>query len=259
VGGGAAAWTYALQLPASVQLGARCTGTMPWTGVVVPSLHVTGVHPFTMSATQQVSYGLTREVWRARQFDLRFLAVSPTSGRAQPWQYPPTWQHTKSRHQALLQLVPGVTYCFSVRALDAFGAATDWSAPTCTTRLYDDSSLPPNPDWTALSGRSGLYAGTVTETATHGATMSITVPFTRVALLLYHCPQCGSIDVFADSRLLGHLNLRLAGSALKLWSSRPLARIAQTLTLRVTSATGVVAIDGFALQDLSAPHRATAR
>ncbi|HET6910058.1 MAG TPA: phospholipid carrier-dependent glycosyltransferase [Mycobacteriales bacterium] len=247
VGAGAAAWSYSLRLPPTTRLGSLCTGSLPWAGATLPWLHITGVPPFTTSGMQTVGYRLTHEVSRAKTFDVRMRVITGASGMG-AWRYPPQWQHTAMHQQHLLNLVAGATYCFEVRARDALDAATAWSPPTCTTRLYDDASLPPGSGWSPVSGQQGFYNGTLTEAVQPGATVAVAAPYAQAALLLYHCPTCGTLDVYAGQKLLGHINLRTtaANAGMRLWTSARLPAIARTLTLRVTSP-GLVAIDGFGL------------
>jgi len=249
LGGGGAAWRYHVtDLLPGLTLGAACTGATPWAGVQLPGLRFTGMKPFTELDTQVLDYGLRGQAWRADSYDVRFRLASPTTSPG-AWKYPVEWQHTSRIEQSLLALTPGVTYCFSVRARDALGAVTDWSIPRCTTRLYDDAALPVSADWTRMSGKAGFYGDTYTIAAVKGATLSIAGSFTRVALVAYHCPTCGSLDIYAGSTLLKTLDLATADGAqeLRQWTSPVLPTPATSLTLRVTSINRVVAIDAFGL------------
>src|SRR3954468_2244260 len=249
MGGGAAAWTVNVPSPANQPpLGSRCSGSTPWAGTQLRYLRMHGVLPFTELDTQVVDYGLAWQPWRADSYDLRFRVSSPTLP-PMPWQYPKTWQHTTREEQSLLQLTPGATYCFEVRARDELDAATGWSAPKCTTRLYDDVSLPVGPEWNRTSGKPGFYSGTYTITNTQGATVSVGGTFSRVALVAYHCPTCGSLDIYVGTTLIKSLNLATTNGIeeLRRWTSPVLPTQQTTLTLRVTSTNRIVAIDGFGL------------
>ena len=249
MGGGAGAWTVNVPSPANQPpLGSRCSGSTPWAGTQLRYLRMHGVLPFTELDTQVVDYGLAWQPWRADSYDLRFRVSSATLA-PMPWQYPKTWQHTTREEQSLLQLTPGATYCFEVRARDELDAATGWSAPKCTTRLYDDVSLPVGPDWNRTSGKPGFYSGTYTITNTQGATVSVGGTFSRVALVAYHCPTCGSLDIYVGTTLIKSLNLATTNGIeeLRRWTSPVLPTQQTTLTLRVTSTNRIVAIDGFGL------------
>jgi hypothetical protein len=115
--------------------------------------------------------------------------------------------------------------------------------------MYDDTSLPTSPDWTRVGDQQGFYFGTYTMTRTLGATTSVAGTFSRVAVTAYHCPACGSVDVYAGSRKLASLNLasRPGREGLVQWTSPMLPTAASTLTLQVTSRNRIVAVDGFGL------------
>jgi len=250
-GAGAAAWRFHLQtsnLPA--QLGSECTGAGPWDGVQLRSLHVTGLSPFTVLPQQVVTYGLTHQAWRADDYDLRFQVASATSAPG-PWQYPRTWQHTTLTQQTLLNLTPGATYCFEFRARDALGAATAWSTPRCTSRLYDDTALPKSADWATTTGQRGFYFGTYTSTSKQGATIAVSGNFSRAALTAYRCPNCGVVQVFVGSSTTPIATIDLSSTAthagLTQWLSKSLPSQQTTLTLKVVSNNRLVAIDGFGL------------
>ena len=118
-------------------------------------LRLHGIPPFTQLDNQPFDYGLNWQPWRADSYYFRFRVSSPRSLRCRG-STPRTWQHTSREEQSLLQLTPGATYCFEVRARDELDAATGWSAPKCTTRLYDDVSLPVGSEWTRASGKPGF-------------------------------------------------------------------------------------------------------
>ncbi|HMC71393.1 MAG TPA: hypothetical protein VKJ07_19710, partial [Mycobacteriales bacterium] len=207
-----------------------------------------GVLPFTEQDSQQIDYVLGWQPWRADSYDLRFRVSSPTIAPA-PWQYPETWQHTSRTEQSLLKLTPGVTYCFEVRARDELDQATGWSAPKCTTKLYDDASLPVGADWTRATGQAGFYSGTYTVTNRPGATVSVGGTFSQFTVVAYHCPTCGSLDIYVGSTLIKSLNLATTGGVeeLRQWTSPVMPAQQSTVTLRVTSTNRIVAIDGFGL------------
>ena len=99
------------------------------------------------------------------------------------------------------------------------------------------------------SGKPGFYSGTYTITNTQGATVSVGGTFSRVALVAYHCPTCGSLDIYVGTTLIKSLNLATTNGIeeLRRWTSPVLPTQQTTLTLRVTSTNRIVAIDGFGL------------
>ena len=82
-----------------------------------------------------------------------------------------------------------------------------------------------------------MTLGTYTVTNTQGATVSVGGTFSRVALVAYDCPTCGSLDIYVGSTLIKSLNLATKDGTeeLRRWTSPVLAAQQTTLTLRVTS------------------------
>ena len=249
LGAGAAAWTYRLSdAPRRPALGDACTGSFPWAGQQLRYLRVSTLPAFTEQTSLTVDYGLHWEDWRAASYDLRFRVASPTAGPG-PWQYPRSWQRTTVTEQSLVDLSPGITYCFAVRARDDLGAVTDWSLPKCTARMYDDAALPASPGWTRVSGQPGFYLGSYTATRTKNAALAVSGTFARLSVSTYRCPQCGVLDVYVGTRLVRRLNLAstAAQAGLWQWTSSPMTDQTATVTFKVHSDNKVVAIDGFGL------------
>jgi len=211
-------------------------------------LKVKGLQLFTQTPQQTFGYGLTSQAWRADNYDVRFRVQSPTGGLGE-WQYPRQWQRTSLIEQSLVNLTPGMTYCFAVRARDSLGAVTAWGLPKCTARVYDDSVLPTSPEWGRASGRDGFYFGTYTATRAQNATISMSGTFSRIQLTTYHCPGCGVLDVYLGNKLWKSLNLSssAAHSGLVSWTSRLLPERQWAVTLKVRSENRLVAIDSFGL------------
>ena len=244
LGGGAAGWSYAVSPPPGDRLGTRCSGSSPWADVQLGGLRVHGMPLFTAANAVGLTFGLRHQSGRARSFDLRLRTIS-ASGEKGAWQLLAGWQHARRGPLTLSHLAPGLTYCVSVRARDVLNVATAWSPATCTTRLFDDTALPPASQWVAKTGYTGFYDGTATIATARGASVAIAEPFHRVAVLVYRCPRCGVLDVYAGTTRLGQLNLNVpsAMTGLHLWvSSRTNGK---TLTFRVASSGPAVVIDGF--------------
>lgn len=249
LGAGAAAFRFRLVTPpGQLPVGQRCTGPSVWAGAQLKQLRFTDLPPFTDGTQQQLQYGVIGQATRATSYDLRFRVATATAP-AGAWQYPKAWQATASQQQSLVDLAPGVTYCFSVRARDALGVATDWSSPQCTARLYDDTSLPRAVGWIQVSGQTGFYLDTYTVAKARGATVTVAGTFSRVAVRAYRCPTCGVVNIYVGPRLVRTLDLTAtsADAGPVEWTSPTVPTETSTLTLKVASNDRPVAIDGFGL------------
>ncbi len=252
-GAGAAAWTF--DVPASERdtlRTVRCPSTS--SAAVLTALHINGVSPFTEATSAHISYGLQRAPSRAKSYDLRWRAVTPGQPAGQ-WEYPKIWQRTTRTSQSLLDLVPGTTYCLSVRARDALGAVGGWTPETCTTRLYDDTSLATSSGWSRNSGQSGFYQGTYTVATRRGATLGVAGDYSRVAVALYRCPTCGAVAVYSGRSLVGRVSLAstTGQQGLFTWVSPPLPQPTQRIAIQVASQDRLVAVDGVGLTPVLPP------
>jgi hypothetical protein len=249
LGAGAAAWSFRIvesELLGDV-LGTRCTRETAWAGLRVRVLKITGVPTFTASAAQTIGYGLTRKPGRAASFDVRWQQAAPNAAMGS-WRYPRSWQHTAAHNEQLLNLQPGYTYCFAVRARDIAGAATAWTQPSCTTKLYDDSNLPIGPGWQENTGQAGFYFNTYLSASTKGATLTGVATFARVALLAYRCETCGVVDIYLGGKLIQTLDLGAGPTGEFTWLSRPFPARTTTFALKVVTDGKPVAIDGLGLE-----------
>ena len=246
LGAGAAAWSYTLPPAPDAHLGSRCSGSSPWAGAQVQGLHVVGMPLFTLAGSQTIRFRLAHDASRARSFDMRLQTIG-TDGRAGAWQSQPQWQRMPRGALTLSRLVPGATYCVSVRARDVYGLATAWTPPTCTTRLYDDTALPPTQGWVSKANVAGFYEGSATIAEARGDKVTLAAPFVyrRAAVLLYRCPRCGIVDIYSGASRLARVNLTVstAMTGLHLWESAPLT--GRLLSLRVVANGRDVIIDAF--------------
>jgi Regulator of chromosome condensation (RCC1) repeat len=105
---------------------------------------------------------------------------------------------------------PGYSYCFDARARDTGGLQSSWSRwsySSCTAIPLDDRALTRSGRWTALRD-DVFYRGTALRTRTYGATLSLAgVKGDRIAIVATRCPDCGTVKVYAGSRLLSRVSL----------------------------------------------------
>ena len=143
---------------------------------------------------------------------------------------------------------PGRAYCFSARARDIEGNASRWSAEACTSLPVDDRKLARRGTWREVHPR-GAYKRTLSLSRRRGAALERGRVATReLALLVWRCPGCGTVDVFWNGSRLARVRLEAETRA-----PRTLVWIASfervrrgAVTLRVVSRGKPVKIDGLA-------------
>jgi hypothetical protein len=151
--------------------------------------------------------------------DVRVRIAGAGAGALGPWVYPRAWQGGRWGEGAgwlayglgIGSLPPGVTECFSYRARDLVGNVSEWTAPRCTSAMWDDKRATTSVrGWVRGTGDARYYDyGTWTRATARGATLAGPVVTTRrIALLGTTCPTCGAVDVYVGSTRLGTLNLR---------------------------------------------------
>ena len=144
---------------------------------------------------------------------------------------------------------PGATYCYSVRAHDAAGSVSAWTAETCTVVPLDDRSLARSGSWTSGTG-SSFYVSTYRRSYTAGARLVRTgVVARRIAVVATTCPTCGKIRVYWGSTLLKTVSLYSTKTVNR--KILPIYTFSSartgTLTIRDYGTSRKVVIDGVAL------------
>jgi alpha-tubulin suppressor-like RCC1 family protein len=162
-----------------------------------------------------------------------------------------TWLRATADTGATFAGSPGSTYCFGVRARDADGGASPWTAAgKCTAVPLDDRSLSRSSGWTAGTG-SSYYRSTYLRSATAGAKLTRTgVVARRIALLATTCPTCGTAKVYWGSTLLKTISLHsdtIINRKLIAVKTFDYARTG-TLSIKVSSSGKKVIIDGVAIR-----------
>ena len=249
VGSGAAAWTFSVRTSELLGdvLGTQCTRETAWAGLHVRVLKITGVPLFTTAPDLHFGYGLTLKPGRAAAFDVRWNQAAPGAAPG-PWQYPKSWHRTQSHDEQLAGMISGYTYCVSVRARDIADAATAWTAPSCTTRMWDDSQLPQSPGWFHVTGQQGFYNGTFSYAGATGASLSGVATFARLEVVTYRCSTCGVLNIFIGGRLADSLDLSAGPQGPLTWLSRPFPTRTTTFALTVGSNAKAVVVDAVGLE-----------
>jgi len=273
---GYTATAYAADSFASTGRTCTVTGTPPATGCTITGLPSGGTFVVRVTATTAIGTGLasaasapitlksarTPAVGALPTWSLGARVVVPLLGtpgagfdvryRRAPWNgsFGPYGYRSTSSPSVAFAVLPGSTYCFSVRGRDASGfASSAWSPERCTAVPLDDRSLSRSGSWRAGTG-SAYYRSTWIASTTSGATaVRTSVTARRIAIVASTCPTCGSIRVYWGSTLLRTISLASSAGA-----SRRTITVAAfssprsgTVTVKVATSGRRVLIDGLAI------------
>ena len=149
---------------------------------------------------------------------------------------------------ATLDATPGTTYCFSARAFDQAGNASQWSGELCTAAPLDDRDLVGGGRWEQRGGNA-FYRDTLSLTGREGRTLVARDVLVRdIRVVVQRCPGCGAIAVLFNGRKVGDTIHLRAGRTRnqQIIRSASFGRIRRgDVTIVVIS--GAVKIDGLAL------------
>jgi hypothetical protein len=166
-------------------------------------------------------------------------------GTLSGYRYPPAWQH-RSTDAVTVMPVPGQEYCVSVRARDAAGNVSPWTAPRCTAAPVDDRRLSAlTVGWRRATAASA-YLHTLTEARAGGGSLRLHgVTGSVLALVVERCPACGPVAVYLDGKLWRTISTYAATRRREVVLTQPAlpSATARTVTLRAAGVHGV-AIDG---------------
>ncbi len=168
------------------------------------------------------------------------------------YQNPVAWQNmaASSGTSKVVAFSRGVTYCFSVRAVDFAGRFSEWSADQCLTTVLDDAALAIS-SGASRGPSASYYAGTYTKlsgTAQH-AGLPVTAG-TRVTILGTKCSFCGAMDVYLGGVKLGRVSFtdpKTSVQQLRVASTYPIVN-AGVLVLQSVSPEKVIFLDGVAFR-----------
>jgi hypothetical protein len=107
----------------------------------------------------------------------------------------------------VLTAEPGATRCAQVRAVDAFGNASEWSGAQCRTMLLDDRQVPRRGAW--FKGfDTAAYKGTFISTKDDQAVVSLDVArSSRILVRGDRCPTCGELVVRTVDGIVGRVSM----------------------------------------------------
>jgi hypothetical protein len=211
----------------------------PVAALSAPAAVVTATRlALSWSATDTGGAGIASYDVRART-----AALGGSFGAAQ---YPSTWQKIAAKGLTV-SVSQGTQYCFSVRARDAAGNVSNWSAERCTSVALDDRLLSASSQWVRRSTSSAAF-GTDTYARSTGASLTrSSVRARRVAVVVTTCATCGAVDVYHAGVRLGRVSLYSSTTRVRqvLWLPLQSTSRLGTVTVRTTSAKTVV-VDGIA-------------
>ncbi len=215
--------------------------------LVRPAAHITALPMWIASTSIAVHWSATPGTYPIRSYDVRYRRAA-WNGRS--FGAYVTWKSGTSSTSATLSAAAGSTYCFSTRARDDWGAASGWTAETCTAVPLDDRSLKRGSGWSAKTG-SRYYKSTYLQATKLGAKLTASkVTARRIAVVVTTCPTCGSIKVYWGSTLLKTINLKSAKTvnkkliAVVAWGAPKTG----TLSIRIAHSGKKVIIDGVAIR-----------
>jgi hypothetical protein len=181
-------------------------------------------------------------------YDVRYR-VAPYDKGFGSYVSPSAWQHT-TQTSASLDLVPGSTYCFSVRARDGNGNTSKYGNERCTSRPLDDGDLTADSRWDHLSG-SEFYAGTASRATARGAVLNRSHVHARhLAILATVCPDCGKVGVYVGRKRVATVDLQAASErASKVVAVKGAGTVSgDTVRLKVLTSGKPVTIDGLVVR-----------
>ena len=138
----------------------------------------------------------------------------------------------------------GALYCFSVRARDAAGNVSGWSAERCTAKPLDDRALTSKGAWAKTKGKA-FYAGTIATAKAKGASLTRAGALPgRVALVVTKGKAFGTVGVYYNGKLVK--KVALAATKTKVKQVVALPRLAKkgTIVVKVLTAGKTVQVDG---------------
>jgi hypothetical protein len=177
----------------------------------------------------------------------RFAAWSGGFGR---WIQPPAWQATAAT-SVTMAVLPGRTYCFSVRGADAAGnVQPTWSQAHCTTVPVDDRGLFATRGWTKLKSRSA-FRDTLSRAATPGARLRLVhARADQLALVVRTCPSCGRVAIYRSGVLWRTVNTRRATAHSQVLIMLPSFSLRTTTVWLQVVTRKPVYVDGIAVRPL---------
>jgi len=202
---------------------------------------------FQLSKAIAVGYSASDAGSGVAYYDVRYRAAA-WNGVFGGYGYPAGWQHTTKLSQTLLG-APGHEYCTSVRAWDAAGNASGWTADRCTTLPLDDRSLTAATAGWSRPGSALSYGGTLTRTNVLGAQLVLkAAQLNRLALVVAECASCGNVALYLNNVYWRTVSTYAPSTRYSVIVVQPpFSQRTATITLRNASAGRNLIVDGLGI------------
>jgi hypothetical protein len=216
--------------------------------VTGPNVRITSpVLDVTKAATTTVTYAATDDSGLpVASYDARWR-IAPTAGNFGAYAAVKSGTTATS---VVISLAAGYEYCVSVRARDAVGNVSGWTADQCVSRPSDDRAMAATTGWTRASHQL-YYLGTATVTTKAGISVSrSSVQAKRLFLIATRCSTCGSLNVYYNGKSVGIVNLAYDATVYQSIVPLPVPATFLTGSVLLTTRTAgkVYQIDGLAVR-----------
>jgi len=216
--------------------------TFPGLDTVPPVAHLAAIPPVTLRTALRLGVSGTDD--RAiSHFQIRVRSGTP----AGPLGY---WKTLPLGQLDYTDMLPGSTYCFSVRAVDRYSNTSAWTPAQCTTVAIDERLLTKvRGTWQRVFGRR-YYQGAAYAATSGTPILAIANQRTNgVWLIASTCPTCGKVTVRDSSGYARTVSLRSRTRHDRVAVRVPwTAATTGTITVRRAVGPGLVLIDGLAVR-----------
>jgi subtilase family serine protease len=198
------------------------------------------------STTIPVVYSGSDAASSVSSYDVRYDVEPWDSRYPTPYRYPGDWQSTTSARESLPG-VPGSAYCVGARATSSTDVTSFWTSDACAYLPLGEVSLHATAphEWTR-DHAAGYYLDAYATTTEQGATLQVAGAWTnQIAIVAARCPGCGTVDVYINGKLLGHIDTygqQLRPNVVFVCPAFPYGRV--TVSLKSASAHRRVIIEG---------------
>ena len=212
--------------------------TAPAVRVLTPAAHTVST-----ATTAGISYTATDTGAGVASYDVRYRTATNIANYG-AYTSPAGWSGTTATSRSV-PASPGYEYCFSVRARDTLGNASDWSADRCVDVALDDAAFTAGPGW-SRGKAGGYYRGTFSSSSKTGAALSLrSVQTRRITLVVTKCPTCGQVGLYVGGTRVAVVDTRAAKTTLAATVTVVLPALRSgAFTLKPLQAGRLVRVDG---------------